>query len=400
MIGLIDCNNFFVSCERVRHPGLAGRPVVVLSNNDGCAVAMSNEAKALGVTRGLPYFKFRDTAERSGMAVLSGDHKFYGEISSKVMSTIRSVLDEVEVYSIDEAFAVIPDYVGDMSEFGRYLVRTIADDTGIPVSLGISTTKTLAKVAARFAKKYPAYEGACVIDTEDKRLKALSLTDAADVWGIGRRLSRRFQERGIVTASQVAALTREAVTSIFGVNGERTWRELNGEPCITREQIPPARQSIMVSRTFATDIYEREPVREAVSMFVDSLSRKLRRHRLLATEISVFVATNRFHSRQPQYYGCEHMRIEEATDDTLTLTSLSLRMLDKILKHGYGYKRAGVTVTRLVDKDARQPSLFSDKADTDRRERLMRTLDRINSGSGTSVKVASTSRQPKDLSQQ
>lgn len=389
MIGLIDCNNFFVSCERVRDPELNGRPVVVLSNNDGCAVAMSNEAKALGVMRGMPLFKFRDIAERSGMAVISGDHRLYGEMSARVMATLRSILDHVEVYSVDEAFAEIPDYVGPVDEFGRYVVECIAQNTGIPVSLGVAHTKTLAKVAARFAKKYPAYRGACIIDTDEKRLKALSLTQANDVWGIGRRNFRKLAGRGILTALQLAMLDGDAVRGLLGVNGERTWRELRGEPCIEHEHTPASRQTISATRSFATDIYDLEPLREAVSTFVAIVSRKLRRQHCFACEISVFVATNRFHSHDPQYYGCEHIRLDEATDDTLTLTAAALKLLAAVFRKGYGYKRAGVTVSRLVDSDGRQPSLFSDSSATDRRSRLMQVLDRINAGSDI-VKVAST----------
>ncbi len=392
MIGLIDCNNFFVSCERVVNPSLATRPVVVLSSNDGCAVAMSNEAKALGITRSMPFFKFRHLVEPNNIAVLSGDHRLYGDISARVMATINAVLDEVEVYSIDEAFAIIPPYVGDTAEFGRYLVDTIKHDTGIPVSLGIAPTKTLAKIAARFAKKFSAYHGACVIDSDYKREKALSLTDASDVWGIGRKTAKRLADRGIVTAAALARLPLDKIERLLGVNGERTWRELNGEPCIVRETVPPERQSMTVSRSFASDLTDIEQLREAISSFTDSLARRLRRHRLYASVVTVFVATNRFHSYCPQYYGCETIHLDEATDDTLRLTHLALGLLSKVFRQGYGYKKAGVTVTRLVGQDGRQTSLFSDPDDLRRRSRLMEVLDRLNSSPDAPqlVKLAST----------
>ena len=233
MFALVDCNNFFVSCERVFRPELASRPVIVLSNNDGCAVALSNEAKALGLKRGNPYFKVKDICERHGVAVLSGNHRLYGDMSSRVMATLQALTDApLEVYSIDEAFIVIPEGVGDVADFGRYVVERVKRLTGIPTSMGIAPTKTLAKVAARFAKKYPGYKGACLIDSEEKRLKALALTEVGEVWGIGRRLSRKLTERGIDTALKLASLDENTVTRLFTVTGLRTWRELNGTPCI------------------------------------------------------------------------------------------------------------------------------------------------------------------------
>ena len=209
MIGLVDCNNFFVSCERVFRPELIGKPVLVLSNNDGCAAALSNEAKALGYKRGDAYFKVRDEAERHGVIAFSGNHRLYGDMSRRVMTVLRYIARDVEVYSVDEGFIHLPPDVLDYSHYGRYVARTVRHDTGIPVSVGIAPTKTLAKIASRFAKKWPGYRGACVIDTEEKRRKALSMT-AEDVWGIGRAHRARLAAMGVTTALQLPTSTKSA----------------------------------------------------------------------------------------------------------------------------------------------------------------------------------------------
>ena len=229
MIGLIDCNNFFVSCERVFNPSLHNRPVIVLSNNDGCAVAISNEAKALGIKRGQPYFQIRKLIEQHNIAVLSGNLRLYGDMSSRVMATLASLVPDIEIYSIDEAFADLSGFNQEkLSEIGANIVETIRHNTGIPVSLGIASTKTLAKVAARFAKKHKGYHGVCVIDSEDKRLKALDLTAINDVWGIGRKLSKKFVDANIVSALQFASMSKNEVAKFVNVSGLATWQELNG----------------------------------------------------------------------------------------------------------------------------------------------------------------------------
>ncbi len=378
MIALVDCNNFFVSCERVFNPALENRPVVVMSNNDGCVVAISNEAKALGITRGEPYFKIRSMAERNGVVALSGNHPLYGDMSNRVMSVLRSLVPEIEVYSVDEAFLFLDTAPGDVAEFGRYIVETVKNYTGIPVSVGIAHTKTLAKIAARFAKKFPGYKGACVIDDDVKRLKALELTEIGDVWGVGRRLRVRLQAMGIDTAAKFAAMEREQVRHRFTVTGERTWRELNGEKCIEQVEVPPERQTITTSRSFPTDIYNFEDLREAVCTFAAIAARKLRRQRSYALEIEVWAVTNRFHEHDPQYSGSAKESFIDATADTMQISAAATRALQKVWRQGYGFKKAGITITRITGRDGLQQSLFRDHADADRRERLMRVLDSVN----------------------
>ena len=382
MFALVDCNNFFVSCERVFRPSLIDRPVIVLSNNDGCAVALSNEAKALGFRRGDPYFKIKSEAERHGVVTFSGNHRLYGDMSARVMTVLRREAVDLEVYSVDEAFMHLDPSIDDMSAYGRYIARTVRRETGIPVSLGISGTKTLAKVGARFAKKYPGYKGSCVIDTDEKRLKALSLTDIGDVWGIGRRNKRRLIDQGIVTALQFSQLDRESVRQDFTITGERTWRELNGEPCIPNDWTAPDKRTMTSSRSFAHDIYEVVELRQAMSAFATILGRKLREQNSYALEMSVYIATNRFNERQPPYNNAASVTLPEPVSDTPTLARTAIALLNRIWRQGYGIKKAGITITRLTTSEGRQHSLFADVNDLAKRDRLMATLDTINSSPG------------------
>ena len=392
MFALVDCNNFFVSCERVFRPELASRPVIVLSNNDGCAVALSNEAKALGLKRGNPYFKVKDICERHGVAVLSGNHRLYGDMSSRVMATLQALTDApLEVYSIDEAFIVIPEGVGDVADFGRYVVERVKRLTGIPTSMGIAPTKTLAKVAARFAKKYPGYKGACLIDSEEKRLKALALTEVGEVWGIGRRLSRKLTERGIDTALKLASLDENTVTRLFTVTGLRTWRELNGTPCIEHEPVAPDKQTITSSRSFASDVHDFEELRKAVCSFASIIGRKLRKQQGAAAAVSVFLCTNRFHEREPQYFNTATVRLPDPTDYTPTLAEAATEAMRAIFREGYGFKKAGVTVSRITPLTMVQRNLFADPERDAKRHRLMTVMDHINNNfvQGNCVRIAS-----------
>lgn len=379
MIGLADCNNFFVSCERVFRPQLLARPVIVLSNNDGCAVALSNEAKALGFKRGDPYFKIKDKADANGVFVFSGNHRLYEDMSERVMTTLRSFCDEIEIYSVDEGFLFFNDAIGDWSDFGRQIVRTVMRNTGIPVSLGLASTKTLSKVAAHFAKKYPAYRGACVIDTDEKRRKALSLIGINEVWGVGRRNFPKLQRQGLTTALQLADLEESRVKDMFNVVGHRMWKELNGESCISREIVPPQRKTITCSRSFQSDIFDYEELRKAIADFAATVARRLREQHLVAEAVEVFIATNRFHTSGPQYFNAVVQRLSDPTADTAELVKAALMALGGAFRPGFGYKKAGVTITRCADVNAVTGSLFADRDDRDRRRRLMAAMDKINS---------------------
>lgn len=388
MIGLVDCNNFFVSCERVFRPDLMGKPVVVLSNNDGCAVAISEEAKRLGISRGMPFFKFKNMAERNGVVAFSGNHRLYKDMSARVMATLQSMTDEIEVYSIDEAFLAIPDSVSDYAAFGRRIAKTVRRDTGIPVSLGLANTKTLAKIAARFAKKYPGYHGACLIDTPQKAQSALSLTSVTDVWGIGRRHGKRLNDSGIMTALQFVELPEDTIMSWFGVAGLRTWRELRGHPCIERDN-SESRQSITSSRSFARELYEFDELRETISAFSESVGLRLRRQGGCAMSLSVFLGTNRFQDNKPQYFNSSKATLPEATDDSLTIAKAAVEALRTVFRSGFGYKKAGLTITEIIPAERKQQSLFVDHETIEKRAKLMRAIDALNSRSVKSVGLAS-----------
>ncbi len=374
---LIDCNNFFVSCERLRHRELLHRPVVVLSNNDGCIVAMSNEAKALGLRRGAPLFQMRDLIREQNVAVLSGDHEFYSACSRKVMHVLRRIDPELEVYSVDEAFLHLPAEIGDLAEFGRYIARHVMEKTGIPVSVGIAPTKTLCKIAAGFAKKYPGYRGACVIDNELRRQKALELTRIEDVWGVGRRLSRSFRFQGINTAADFVRLERSRVVKLSGVTGERTWHELRGMSCIENHR-EATNKSIMSSRTLEREVYTLQELREIICAFIDTISRKLREQQTYALDLEVFIATNRFRTGQLPYTPSASQTLPEATNYTPALAETADLLLKKIFRPGYGYKRAGVCVHNILHKSALQPGLFDDPEQRNKRERLMQVADKLN----------------------
>lgn len=391
MQAVADCNNFYVSCERVFRPDLIGRPVVVLSNNDGCVVALSNEAKAMGIRRGDAYFKIRREAEQAGVVAFSGNHQLYGDMSERVMTILRSIVPKVETYSVDEAFLTFPENIADMSGFGQYIAERVAHDTGIPISVGIAPTKTLAKIASRFAKKYPGYRSACMIDSADKASKALEMTDIKDVWGIGRRFATRLNAINITTAAQFANLPESAVSRIFNIVGVRTWRELNGTPCISIEPTDATRLTITSSRSFATEITDYDALRRAVASFATIAGRKLREQNSFALEVGVFVATNRFSLHRPQYFNHVSVALESPVNDTPALIKASDAALRRVFRNGFGYKKAGFSITRISPADGMQPTLFTDIDRMARRHKLMIALDRINSRPGTpeAVRIAS-----------
>ena len=392
MIGLIDCNNFYVSCERLFRPDLAGKPVVVMSNNDGCAVAMSNEAKALGIKRGIPIYQIKQLIERHGVVTISSNHKLYGNISSRVMATIGTIVPDIEIYSIDEAFLDMSYWDGEALEAtGRNIVAKVRRDVGIPTSLGIAPTKTLAKIAARFAKKYPAYKGVCIIDNEEKRRKALSLIEIEDVWGIGRRTGKRLRQYNINSALDFADMSLSKVRQLVNITVERTWRELNNEPCVDIKNIEPLNNQICATRSYKKSIEDVEQLKTAISDYCETVALRLRRQGGCAQSVTVFIQTNSFRPELPQHYGSVTIPIEEATDDTLTLTSLAVRAVVSLFRTGYAYRRAGVIVNEIVSKDAVQQSLFSVLGNREKRHRLMQTIDTINKNEGTRGMVHSAS---------
>lgn len=385
MFGLMDCNNFYASCERVFNPALNGKPVVVLSNNDGCVIARSNEAKALGIKMGVPAYQIKQEVREQGVAVFSSNYTLYGDMSSRVMSILSEIAPEIEIYSIDEAFINL-EGIMNLQSLGAAIVNRVIRGTGIPVSLGIAPTKTLAKVANKFAKKYPAYHRLCIIDTDEKRIKALKLTDIADVWGIGHRQVVKLEQQGVKTAYDFAQLSGSWVRKNMTVTGERTWKELRGLSCIDMETAPPAKKQICTSRSFGKMIEDFTTMSEAIATHASTCARKLRQQKSYAISLMVFIHTNNFREDLPQYWKNAHIKLPVPTDDTLEIVHHALAGLNNIFMKGYQYKKAGVIITEIASGGVQQ-NLF-DTIDRNKRNRLMQTLDKINGNFHSHVRLA------------
>ena len=390
MYALVDCNNFFASCERVFNPSLNGVPIVVLSNNDGCVIARSNEAKALGIPMGEPAYKLKEMIEANNVTVFSSNYTLYGDMSSRVMKTLSSFVPNMEIYSIDEAFLDLKGFdLLDLAAFGRQIVRTTTRNTGIPVSIGIAPTKTLAKIASKFAKKYKGYKGCCVIDTEEKRIKALQKFEIDEVWGIGRRFAKLMHYNGIETAYDLTLRSSSWVRKNMTVIGERTWKELQGTPCIDMSNTPAARKQICTSRSFGTKLTEFDDIFEAVSNFTASCATKLRHEKSCATGLLVFVMTNPFAERDPQYTNSRHLSLSIPTNITTELIFYAKSLLTEIYRPGFSYKKAGVIITEIVPDAPLQTDLF-DPVNREKQKRLIQTVDSLNESLGANkVRVAS-----------
>ena len=390
MVGLCDCNNFFASCERVFRPDLNGRPVVVLSNNDGCIIARSNEAKALGIKMGTPLFQAKDVIEKNGVTVFSSNYQLYGDMSNRVISILKETVPAIEVYSIDEAFLDLEGLpLEGLQQKGCDLSARIRRDTGIPVSIGIAPTKTLAKIASKLCKQYPKLRGCCLMYRPQDIEKVLRKFPVGDVWGVGRKYRRKLESLGVETAWDFASLPRSEVSRMMSITGVKTWLELHGEPCIRFDDVPRDRQSICVSRSFAHDMTDLSQLDAAVATFTTKVAEKLRAQQMKAYVLHVFILTNRHRDEKPQDYSIRTTGFEVATNSTLELTEAASKALKVIVKKGFGYKKTGVMVTDLVDSDKVQ-GVFFDTVDHEKQDRLMKVIDSINLSNGRStVRVAS-----------
>ncbi|HZK68231.1 MAG TPA: Y-family DNA polymerase [Paludibacter sp.] len=388
MFGLIDCNNFYASCERVFNPSLNGRPVVVLSNNDGCVIARSSEAKALGIPMGEPAYKLKALIEANQVVVFSSNYVLYGDMSHRVMTTVAQFAPDMEIYSIDEAFLLFDGFENiNLKEYGEKIVRTTTRNTGIPVSLGVAPTKTLAKLANKFAKKYKDYKGVCVIDTDEKREKALKLTAVGDVWGIGRQYAKKLEYYSIHTAWDFTQRSKSWVRHTMGVVGERTWLELKGTPCVEMDRTT-TKKSICTSRSFGERLTELAPISEAVSNFAASCAEKLRKQHSLASVIMVFIQTNPNATNLPQHCKQVVLQLPVPTNDTSELINFALRGLKSVFAEGYQFKKAGVIVSEIVPERPLQGDLF-DVRDRDKFNRIMTVMDSLNASYGKQkVKIA------------
>lgn len=390
---LVDCNNFFVSCERAFQPELEGKPVVVLSNNDGCVVARSNESKAMGIKMGTPFFKIRDKVESGNLIVRSSNYSLYGDLSSRVMSILAEAVPKIEIYSIDEAYLCVDGIDKKKLEvLCPELVRRIRKWVGIPVSIGIASTKTLAKVANHFAKKYPGYKGVCRIVTEEQRVKALKLTSIGDVWGIGRRVAPRLLAMGLTTAFDYVSMPQDWVYKNLGLGGLRVWNELNGKESVEEER-DEARQSICTSRSFAETITDIQELSARVSDFAAKCAEKLRHDGTAAYCINTFLYTNRFREDKPQDFPDATIRLDMPASSTQEVVSAALKALKLIWKPGFEYKKAGVVVFDIVNRDERQLTLFeTDSAKKEKQDVLSQVMDNVNVSSGQNVLRVATQR--------
>ena len=378
MFALVDCNNFYASCERVFNPKITRSPVIVLSNNDGCVIARSNEAKALGFKMGDPYFKVRTIAERHGVAVFSSNYTLYGDMSSRVMDTLGRFAPEVEIYSIDEAFlnlAGMPEQ--SLPGLAADIRRTVRQWTGIPVSVGLGATKTLAKAANHIAKKDPAAAGVWIIGDEASRRASLARLAVGDVWGIGRQWARFLEGNGIATALELSRQPDDWLRRHLNVIGLRTATELRGTPCIPLELAPPAKKGLVVSRMFGKRLTELEPIRQALIAYVSRAGEKLRTGGLAARHMIVFLHNSPFATNEAYYSKGAGFRLAYPTSDTTELIRHAAAALERIYRPGFHYTKCGVMLDELVPEGSGQRDLF-DGRDKDRSRRLMDALDTVN----------------------
>ena len=390
MFALADCNNFFASCERVFRPELQGKPVIVISNNDGCAVARSNEAKALGIKMGDPLFKIRDIVNKHKVAVFSGNMALYGDMSQRVRWVLEDFAPSIEVYSIDEAFLDLRGMQNiDFNQYAKTISKTCYKMTSIPVSVGIAPTKTLAKIASKLCKQYPRLQGGCYMHRPEDIEKVLRKYPIEDVWGIGRRTTAKLKLMGINTAYDYTQLSETRVRSLFNITGLRTWKELQGTPCVEFEDGFEAKQSICVSRSFSSEIYEVKELQEQIANFSASMAEKLRKQCSVVSEIVVFAYTNRFKENEPQTHSSALISFITPTADQRTIVSKAVEAARQVYKKGYGYKKAGVIATKISSEKCVMHSLFEDTKATEREHKITSVLDSINKtfGKGT-IKLA------------
>jgi len=388
MFAVVDCDNCYVSCERVFHPECEGVPVVVLSNNDGCVVARSNEAKKLGIKAGVPYYQLQRLFPGIVIRAFSSNYELYDELTSRV---IRIISEEAPAY-----YRYMLDGISDPKAWGEKLHRRVRKSVGIPVSVGIGPTKTLAKLASHFAKKYPGYNHSCVIASEEQRVKALKLYPIEDVWGIGRQYAARFKDIGIHTAFDFASQTERWVKCFYPVPVQRTWKELNGTDCVPNE-VERKKRSICTSRSFNGMVTDLETLKTHTANYAASCAEKLRRQRTVAVSVGVFMYTNFFREDLPQYQNYCELPFTTPTDSSVDIVRQALSCLERMYRPGYAYKKTGVIVNSLDSCYGVQPDLFEfDPERYMKRRRLDIAIDRINKVEGRDTVVLASQVYAKD----
>ena len=396
LFALVDVNNFYVSCERVFAPKLEGVPMVVLSNNDGCAVARSAEVKALGVKMATPWFQMKDLAKQHGIQAYSSNYTLYGDMSSRVVEVLRRFTPNLEVYSIDESFlqieTVLKQYA-DPTSLGQIIKQDVKDTTGLPVCVGIGASKTLAKLANHLAKKHPQFAGVCDISSMPKEAlyQWMAETAVGEIWGIGGKTAKKLKELKINSVFDLAQISPQAMRQQFGVVIERICYELRGVSCLQLEEVAPAKQQIISSRSFGKPVTSMEELAESVATHAARGAEKLRSQKSVTGALTIFVQTNPHKPFEPQHHQSITVVLSDPSDNTLTLTSAALKGLKQIYKTGFKYKKAGVILNLLADKPTMQQSLFDDIEVKGKSAGLMKAMDSINSRFGNAaIKTAAS----------
>lgn len=402
-IALVDVNNFYVSCERVFNPSLEGKPVVVLSNNDGCAVARSNEVKALGVRMGQPWFQLKELALQHGILAYSSNYTLYADMSNRVMQILGQFSPKQEIYSIDECFLDLTSFrQHNLAAYGQEIRTRIRQWTGLPVCVGIAATKTLAKLANHIAKKHPEFQGVCDLNamTTEEQTQWFRKLPVGEIWGIGPRLAPKLEALGIHTVADLRLADPAALRARFSVVMEKTIRELNGIVCMEMEDVSPPRKQILSSRSYGVPVTDLESLKESVTLYMSRAAEKLRGQASYAGMVSVHIRTSPFNEKEPYYGNSLTIQLPAPTDDTMQLVRAALWGLKRIYRPGFRYQKAGVMLSELVPAEGRQTDMFSE-AVAPKSQGKMKVLDEINRKMGRqALKLAAEgSRQPWKMKQ-
>ena len=380
MFALIDCNSFYASCEKIFRPDLKDRPVVILSNNDGCVIARSSEAKKMGVSMTQPWYQIKDQYLSKGGIVFSSNYEFYADISNRVMNVLSDLCPEIDIYSIDEAFLDLRSFKKniDLVNFAYDCKRKIREWVGVPVSIGIAPTKTLAKLANKVAKDDPRFDGVVILSEPRVIKHFLRSMPVEKIWGIGKRLTARLENIGVKTAHDLTQIDSRLIGDNFNVVLERTVRELKGQSCITLHDFMEPKKQIMVSRSFGRSIKTKNVLSEAISFHASRAAEKLRYEKQKCRLITTFIRSNRFNTKIKQIYASRSLELIHPTDDTRIIIKSANRILEKIYANGYQYAKAGILLSDFTDSYGYQMSLFDKKRDEKSASKLMETIDYIN----------------------
>ena len=380
IFALVDCNNFYASCERLFDPSLKTTPIIVLSNNDGCVVARSQETKDLGIKMAVPAFKIQDLIEQHHIRVFSSNYALYGDISARVMATLESLAPEIECYSIDEAFLNLTGFgaIASLDEYGQKIRNTIRKNVGVPVCVGIAPTKTLAKLANYAAKSYAATHGVVNLTETERQKRLMAITPIKEVWGVGRRTCEKLERLGVKTVLQLSQMDTERARKRFSINLVKTIDELNGIERYTLEDQPATRQQLMVSRSFAERMTDYAPLRSTVCEFAARAAERLRGERLVCSTVNVFIRSSLFNSSEPRYSNAATAKLSTPASDSRAIIKTASVLFDSIWKEDYRYAKAGVLLGEICEKDKVQLSLFSENQDDN--NDLMSVIDNINQG--------------------